>query len=58
MNQIGATLVRSGATLAVNSTILCGIVIGQYALVGPGTFVPKDVPDRAPIVGNLGRVTD
>lgn len=57
MNELRATLVRRGATLGANSTILCGITIGQYALVGAGTVVTKDVPAHALVVGNPGRVT-
>jgi UDP-2-acetamido-3-amino-2,3-dideoxy-glucuronate N-acetyltransferase len=57
MNELKTTLVRKGATLGANSTILCGITIGQYALIGAGTVVTKDVPDHALVVGNPGRVT-
>lgn len=57
MNELRATLVRRGATLGANSTILCGITIGQYALVGAGAVVTKDVPAHALVVGNPGRVT-
>ena len=51
------TLVKKGATLGANSTILCGIKMGQYALIGAGSVVTKDVPDYAFVVGNPGRVT-
>lgn len=57
MNELRPTLVRRGATLGANSTILCGITIGQYALIGAGTVVTRDVPDHALVVGNPGRVT-
>lgn len=57
MNELKTTLVRRGATLGANSTILCGITIGQYALIGAGAVVTKDVPDHALVVGNPGRVT-
>lgn len=57
MNELRPTLVKRGATLGANSTILCGITIGRYALVGAGTVVTKDVPDHALVVGNPGRVT-
>ena len=46
------TLVRQGATLGANCTILCGITIGRYAFVGAGAVVTKDVPDYALVVGN------
>ena len=51
------TLVKRGATLGANSTIVCGHTIGRYAFIGAGTVVTKDVPDYALIVGNPGRVT-
>jgi len=51
------TLVRRGATLGANSTILAGHTIGRYAFVGAGAVVTKDVPDYALVVGNPGRVT-
>lgn len=57
MNELRPTLVRRGATLGANSTILCGITIGQYAFIGAGTVVTKDVPDHALVIGNPGRVT-
>jgi UDP-2-acetamido-3-amino-2,3-dideoxy-glucuronate N-acetyltransferase len=57
MKELRPTLVRRGATLGANSTILCGITIGSYSFVGAGAVVTKDVPDHALIVGNPGRVT-
>lgn len=57
MSELRPTLVKRGATLGANSTILCGITIGKYAFVGAGTVVTKDVPDYALVVGNPGRVT-
>ena len=45
------TLVRKGATLGANCTIVCGVTIGQYAFVGAGAVVNKDVPDYALVVG-------
>jgi UDP-2-acetamido-3-amino-2,3-dideoxy-glucuronate N-acetyltransferase len=50
------TLVRQGASLGANSTIVCGHTIGCYAFIGAGAVVTKDVPDFALIVGNPGRV--
>ncbi len=55
MNELRPTMVKKGATLGANSTILCGITIGQYALIGAGSVVTKDVPDHALVVGNPGR---
>jgi UDP-2-acetamido-3-amino-2,3-dideoxy-glucuronate N-acetyltransferase len=56
MHELRATLVRRGATLGANCTIVCGITIGTYAFVGAGAVVVKDVPDYALVVGNPGRV--
>ena len=57
MNELRPTLVKKGATLGANSTILCGITIGKYALIGAGSVVTKDVPDHALVVGNPGLQT-
>jgi UDP-2-acetamido-3-amino-2,3-dideoxy-glucuronate N-acetyltransferase len=51
------TLVKRGATLGANATIVCGHTIGRYAFIGAGTVVTRDVPDYALVVGNPGRVT-
>ncbi len=45
------TLVRQGATLGANCTIVCGITIGRYAFIGAGAVVNKDVPDYALMAG-------
>ena len=45
------TLVRRGATLGANCTVVCGVTIGQYAFVGAGAVVQRDVPDFALMVG-------
>ncbi len=45
------TLVRQGATLGANCTIVCGITVGRYAFVGAGAVVHRDVPDFALMVG-------
>jgi len=49
------TLVRRGATIGANATIVCGITLGRYCFVGAGTVVTKDVPDYALVVGNPAR---
>jgi acetyltransferase-like isoleucine patch superfamily enzyme len=56
MDELRRTLVRKGATLGANSTILCGTTIGEYAFIGAGAVVLKDVPDYALVVGNPGRI--
>jgi UDP-2-acetamido-3-amino-2,3-dideoxy-glucuronate N-acetyltransferase len=45
------TLVRRGATLGANCTLVCGVTIGEYAFVGAGAVVRHDVPDHALVVG-------
>lgn len=45
------TLIRRGATLGANATIVCGVTVGQYAFVGAGAVVNHDVPDYALMVG-------
>ena len=49
------TLVRKGATIGANATIVCGNEIGAYAFIGAGAVVTKNVPPYALIVGNPGR---
>jgi UDP-2-acetamido-3-amino-2,3-dideoxy-glucuronate N-acetyltransferase len=56
MEELRPTLVRRGATLGANSTVVCGVTIGQYAFVGAGAVVVKDIPDYALVVGNPGRI--
>ena len=48
------TLIKRGATIGANATLVCGIAIGRYAFVGAGAVVTKDVPDYALILGNPG----
>ena len=50
------TLIKKSASIGANATILCGVTIGEYALIGSGAVVTKDVPDYALVVGNPGRV--
>ena len=54
-DQYRDTLVKRGATLGANCTIVCGITIGAYAFVGAGAVVNRDVPDYALILGVPGR---
>lgn len=49
------TLIRRGATIGANATIVCGITLGRYCFIAAGTVVAKDVPDYALIVGVPGR---
>jgi UDP-2-acetamido-3-amino-2,3-dideoxy-glucuronate N-acetyltransferase len=49
------TLIRRGATIGANATIVCGVTIGRYAFIAAGAVVTKDVPDYAMILGVPGR---
>jgi len=49
------TLVRRGATIGANATIICGVTIGRYAMVGAGAVVTRDVADHALVIGNPAR---
>ncbi len=50
------TMVRRGATIGANATIVCGVTIGEYALIGSGAVVTKDIPAYALAYGNPSRV--
>ncbi len=54
-DQYQETLVRRGASIGANATIVCGNSIGEYALIGAGAVVTKDVPAFALVVGNPAR---
>ena len=56
-NQYAKTLVKKGATIGANATIVCGHDIGQYAFIGAGAVVTKTVPDYALVIGNPARQT-
>ena len=49
------TLIRRGATIGANATIVCGVTVGRYAFVAAGAVVTKDVPDYALVRGNPAR---
>ncbi len=51
-DEYKTTLVRTGASMGANSTIVCGVTIGRYAFVGAGAVVTRDVPDYALIYDN------
>lgn len=48
--------VKRGASIGANATILPGIVIGEYAMIGAGAVVTKDVPSRAVVIGNPAKI--
>jgi len=54
-HEIKRTLVRQGATIGANATILCGVVIGRYAFIGAGAVVTKHVPDNTLALGSPAR---
>src|SRR5687767_3030741 len=54
-NEYRRTVVKKGASIGANATLVCGHTIGRYAFVGAGAVVTKDVPDYALVVGNPAR---
>ena len=50
------TLVKRGATIGANATIVCGVTLGEYAFIGAGAVVTKDVPAYALIYGTPGKI--
>jgi UDP-2-acetamido-3-amino-2,3-dideoxy-glucuronate N-acetyltransferase len=50
------TLVRKGASIGANATVVCGVTLGQYCFVGAGSVVTRDVPDYAMVYGSPARV--
>lgn len=55
MDELRPTLVKTGASLGANATIVCGNTIGRYAFVGAGAVVTRDVPDHGLVAGNPAR---
>ncbi|MBM3584985.1 MAG: N-acetyltransferase [Alphaproteobacteria bacterium] len=53
--EFAPTLVKRGATIGANATIVCGVTIGRYAMVGAGAVVTRDVRDHALVLGNPAR---
>lgn len=53
--EITETVVKKGASIGANSVIRCGVIIGEYAMVGAGSVVTKDVPPHSLVVGNPAR---
>lgn len=56
-SEYAKTVVKKGATIGANSTIVCGHDIGKYAFIGAGAVVTKNVPDYALVVGNPAKQT-
>lgn len=57
MKELKKTLVKKGATIGANATVVCGNTIGRYALIGAGAVVTKDVPDYGLVMGNPARLS-
>ena len=54
--QVVATVIRKGASIGSNATILCGVTVGEGAIVGAGSVVTKDVPPGVIVAGNPARI--
>jgi acetyltransferase-like isoleucine patch superfamily enzyme len=52
----GKTLIKKGASIGSSSTLLCGITVGENAIVGAGSVVTKDVPPNSVVAGNPARI--
>lgn len=53
---ITPTLIKKGAAIGANATIICGVTIGEWAMIGAGSVVTRDVPDYGLVVGNPARL--
>jgi len=54
--KVFKTIIKKGASIGANSTIVCGTTIGEYSMIGAGTVITKDVPNNALVIGNPGRI--
>jgi UDP-2-acetamido-3-amino-2,3-dideoxy-glucuronate N-acetyltransferase len=55
-NEYKQTLVRRGASIGANATVVCGVTLGEHCFIGAGAVVTRDVPDYALVYGNPARV--
>lgn len=55
-NEYKTTILKKGCSIGANVTIVCGVTIGEYALVGAGSVITKDVPPYALVYGNPARI--
>jgi len=55
-DEFKKTLIKQGASIGANATVVCGITIGKYAFVGAGSVITKDIPDFAMVYGNPGKI--
>ena len=56
-DQYQKTVVKKGATIGANATVVCGNTLGEYCLIGAGAVVTKDIPPFALVVGNPAKQT-
>lgn len=54
--EVVPTLIKKGASIGANATVVCGVTVGEYAMVGAGAVVTKDVPPHALVYGNPARI--
>lgn len=54
--EVTPTLVKAGASIGANATIVCGVTLGRWSMVASGAVVTKDVPDHALVMGNPAQV--
>jgi UDP-2-acetamido-3-amino-2,3-dideoxy-glucuronate N-acetyltransferase len=55
-NEYKRTLVRRGASIGANATVVCGVTLGRYCFIGAGAVITRDVPDYAIVYGNPARL--
>jgi UDP-2-acetamido-3-amino-2,3-dideoxy-glucuronate N-acetyltransferase len=55
-DEFKKTLVKKGATIGANATVICGITIGEFAMIGAGAVVTKDVPPYSIMAGNPAKI--
>lgn len=55
-HEFKPTLIKKGASIGANATIMCGIEVGEYSMVGAGSVITKNVPPSMLVLGNPGRV--
>jgi len=54
--KVTKTLIKKGSSIGANSTIICGVTIGKYAMIGAGSVVTNDVPDQTLVFGNPAEI--
>jgi acetyltransferase-like isoleucine patch superfamily enzyme len=54
--QVVRTVIKRGASIGTSCTVLCGVTIGEFAIVGAGSVVTRDVPANTIVAGNPARI--